>query len=67
MTRPPDDPPSYNEVYIAHASGILEELIKIRDGSESVANQGQALDGYAQLANYNNLADDAKAFLEVMR
>jgi len=66
MTRQPDDPPSYNEMYIKYASGFLTELINIRNGAESIANQGQALDGYAQLANYNDLANRVEEFLETM-
>jgi len=63
--RQPDDPPSYNEVYIAYASAFLNDMVKIKNASESVSNQGQALDGYSQLANYNGLTEEVEKFLEL--
>jgi len=63
--RQPDDPPSYNEVYIAYASAFLNDMIRIKNGNESIATQGQALDGYSQLANYNGLAEQVEQFLEL--
>jgi len=66
MTRPIDDPPSYNEMYIEYASRLLDELIIISNSKESIVSKGNALVGYTQLANYNNLANRAKEFLKMM-
>lgn len=47
---------------------VLKDLIKIyemgKSGAASFAAQGQAIDGFTQLYNYNELAKEAKQLLE---
>ena len=43
---------------------ILDDLIAIKEGKPSFANQGQSMNGYSQLYNYNALADKAKKLKE---
>lgn len=45
---------------------LLEAVCEIRDSEdkESFSNQGQAMDGFSMLANYNDIADQIKKFLD---
>lgn len=47
---------------------LIEDLVKIHEayhnGDEVVANQGQALDGFSALANYDDIARRLKHELE---
>jgi hypothetical protein len=49
----------------AEAKKLLEDVARILEyqSKESVANQGQCLDGYSALANYNSVAEKIKTFL----
>lgn len=45
---------------------LLEELVRVLEyqSKPSIANQGQCLDGYSALANYNEIARRAKQYLK---
>lgn len=44
---------------------LLKDVSNIRDYQDrpSIANQGQCLDGYSALANYNDIAEKIAKFL----
>ncbi len=46
--------------------GFLRDICKIKEyqNKPSVTNQGQCLDGYSALVNYNDIADKIKKYLE---
>ena len=50
------------------ASEHLKKIVKIYDmgksGTSAISAQGQAMDGYTQLYNYNDLAEKAKKIIE---
>lgn len=49
----------------AKAFRLLESMARIRrNDAISLANQGQPMDGFSQLHNYNAVADDIIEFLE---
>ena len=45
---------------------LLERIAKVREyqNKPSIANQGQCLDGYSALANYNQIADEIIEFFK---
>jgi len=47
---------------------LIEDLIKVHEayhnGDELVSNQGQALDGFSALANYDDIARQLKYEME---
>ena len=49
---------------------LAAKLVRVKDvadgGVVSFANQGQALDGYSELANYRSLIDDLRKVLETL-
>ena len=34
---------------------VVDKMLQVYKGGESIANQGQAMDGYSQLYNYNEI------------
>lgn len=56
---------SMSELLNKEALELLKEVVDIRayQHKPSIANQGQCLDGYSALANYNGLADKIEIFL----
>ena len=51
---------------ISKAVELLKSVYQVREYQDkpSIANQGQCLDGYSALANFNGIADKIKIFLE---
>ena len=48
------------------ATKLLKSVYQIKEYQNKlgIANQGQCLDGYSALANYNDIADEIKQFLD---
>ena len=55
-----------NTLVMKHAIDLLKKVCQVKEyqNKPSIANQGQCLDGYSALANYNGLADKIKVFLD---
>ena len=47
------------ELDVDKATEFIRQIVfvRIKQNVESVSNQGQAMDGYSALANYNDIAD----------
>jgi len=50
------DPYDWKEEYIKLSKALI--AIRVAQGQATVANQGQAMDGFSALANYNGLAEE---------
>lgn len=61
-----DNKPALSDGVINEAIGLLKAVydVKIYQKKPSVASQGQCLDGFSALANFNGLADKIEKFLD---
>jgi hypothetical protein len=57
-----DDIQEYKEMYRLLKN--LVDVYKASSGKELISAQGQAMDGFTTLANYEQIAKDAYEFLE---
>ncbi len=66
MTKQKNIPPQVDAVVIEQMRDLLESVVRvlIYQNKPSIANQGQALDGYMALANYNGIAEKIQKFLK---
>lgn len=67
MSKKPQDEIArpLDKIVVSHSIDLLKSVVLVLEyqSQPSIANQGQSLDGFSALANYNSLAEKIKGFL----